>query len=145
MKTTEFIKEVEAMGFNVSEGEGIIYVRNREIGEYLADISTNCLYMLDTDYDGTLELSEDKRHKLFTILTEYASTPIKERQEKKYMYLLKCFSENKKNCLYLTYDRNNEFFTLDYQDTDMQLTFKENDPLLKIVNLDIFEKIEVEE
>lgn len=117
MKTNEFIKEVEAIGFNVSEGEGIIYVRNGEIGKYLADVSTNCLYMLDTDYDGALELSEDKRHKLFKLLTEYASTPIEERkEEKKYRYYLKDTTGlklNHGNLLYKQKGFNNFMFDID--------------------------------
>lgn len=145
MKTTKFIKEVEAIGFDVKQEDYVLKIYNMYSSSLVAKIDEENTFSMDTFFVGFDYLQDARQHQLFTILTEYASTPIKERQEKKYMYLLKCFSENEKNCLYLTYDRHNEFFTLDYQDTDMQLTFKENDPLLKIVNLDIFEKIEVEE
>lgn len=143
MKTKEFIKEAEVMGFIVNDDNNTFFVKNK-YGKILAYVCKYKSFAFSTGYHTFFSLDENKKQQLFKLLTEYASTPIKERQkEKKYMYLLKRFSENEKDRLHLTYDWDNEDFGLAANYPDMQFIFKENDPLLENVNLDMFEKIEV--
>lgn len=85
MKTNEFIREAEAMGFEVVEHPECVDLYCNEIK--ITDIDKYKNFSINTDYVYFHKLDEGKKQKLFNLLTEYASTPIEERtEEKKYMY-----------------------------------------------------------
>lgn len=68
--------------------------------------------------------------------------------KKRYKYFLKHFAENECTArLCLNYDSFEECFMLhDFEARwNLQDTFEEGDPLLESVNLDMFDKIEVNE
>lgn len=76
MKTKEFIKKVEAMG-------------------YLTEIMNNLTFVFDSNNNTVLSISNDRQYgvdcdyntpatpKLFLIAVEYAKTPVEEREEER--------------------------------------------------------------
>lgn len=93
MKTNELIKELEAMGFKCTFCDGYyhtLYVYNKDNNMTVASVDVTKMFSVHTMFTAFLNLEETKKQQLFNLLTEYASTPIKERkEEKKYMYRLK--------------------------------------------------------
>ncbi|MDU5252677.1 hypothetical protein [Anaerococcus vaginalis] len=80
MKTKEFIKRVEELGFEVFNEDDYLVVKD-EYGYNLAYVNKTTLTQMSTDHmkwDGVYD--EDKT-KLFDLIIEYAKTPINEREE----------------------------------------------------------------
>ena len=77
MKTSEFIKKVEDMGYEVVKYDNCIEIYSRY--NSVAVVLKDEVKALDTSWDGYVS------DELFDILVEYARTPIKERKDvKKY-------------------------------------------------------------
>ena len=90
MKTKEFIKRVEELGFEYEKAGEVYFLYDHEGTEYAAVCHTapNQISNMERAWDW---LDKDVQEKLFDLLIEYAKTPIKDRDEEKY-YLVK-FSE----------------------------------------------------
>lgn len=88
MKTKEFIKRVEDMGFEVHTEKNMTYVnKNLENLSYIDEEYTNTI---NTVLRTFARLEDKKREKLFKAIVEYASTPIEERKSlKKYRLTFK--------------------------------------------------------
>ena len=90
MKTKEFKKRVEELGFEAWISGSIAYVLKD--GRYtVARIKTERACAIDFFYHLNETLDKEISEKLFDIIVEYARTPIVDREEEKY-YLVK-FSE----------------------------------------------------
>lgn len=76
MKTNEFIKKIEALGYEIDNSmDDLIWV---EKGEYnIASISKNDFFSIDTRLNG-LKLIDSE---IAQLIWEYASTPIEERKD----------------------------------------------------------------
>lgn len=86
MKTKEFIKRVEELGYCVMNGEEYYYIRSFDC-EVIASINKLITFQICTDYDGWDEICHEIKKRLFDIISKYASTPPDEREEeKKYFY-----------------------------------------------------------
>ena len=90
MRTKEFIKRVEELGFEYEKAEEVYFIYDHEGTEYAAVCHTapNQISNTERAWDW---LDKDVQEKLFNLLIEYAKTPIEMRGEEKY-YLVK-FSE----------------------------------------------------
>ena len=85
MKTKEFIKKIEELGYEVSTYDDFIEVVYEEKIVYL--ISNKIMYTFDNVSIKTFQLGENERAILFKLVVEYASTPIEEREETKKYFL----------------------------------------------------------
>lgn len=82
MKTKEFIKAIEKLGYYPLENNAIIKItKSQSIQFVYADVATNHQNVLGTDYFPFTELSKDEQAELFDVLIEYARTPLEEREE----------------------------------------------------------------
>ena len=82
MKTSEFIKRVEELGYevdNISFPTVLRIVAGEDV--WIASVETNALNKVDTRYDANIP------SELFDLLVEYAKTPLEEREEPKRYYL----------------------------------------------------------
>ena len=83
MKTSEFIKRVEELGYevdNISFPTVLCIVAGKDV--WMASVETNVLNKVDTRYDATNIPSE-----LFDLLVEYVKTPLEDREEEKKYYI----------------------------------------------------------
>lgn len=150
MKTNELIKKMETIGLDarlVLAGDSE-RVRVSSDSHAIAFVSTKEVFKISC-CDDFSDLTVSEKSIVFNALVEYASTPIEEREEKKrYKYRLKDIAPNaNKAQMYLNYGRGEDSFYLD-SETDgwgPVVIFEEDDPLLESVNLDMFDKIEVDE
>lgn len=82
MKTSEFIKRVERLGYevdNISFPTVLRIVAGEDV--WIASVETDALNKVDTRYDANIP------SELFDLLVEYARTPIEERKDSKKYYL----------------------------------------------------------
>lgn len=94
MKTNEFIKKLNELGYNVKETEHSMIVRKEYT--HLAVIDKENIYGFKYFYHNDKDL--------FKLCVDYTSTPIEEREEEKRYYLFKFnkkFYENE----YLNYNK----------------------------------------
>ncbi|MBC1801010.1 hypothetical protein [Listeria booriae] len=87
MKTSEFKQAVEALGFDLFSNRG--YIRIDIEDEIFASVNCNRALEFDVDYTAYKELADIDKRALFTLLFEYASTPLSEREEPK-KFRIKC-------------------------------------------------------
>lgn len=116
MKTNEFIKEAEAMGFKCTfcnHNYRLLHVYNINDGNMVvAIIDVTEMFSMNTTFNAFWKLEKGKREQLFNLLTEYASTPVLLRGNgTEFKYKLKhipgVFSDN----CYLVYVKSWEKFT----------------------------------
>lgn len=147
MKTSEFIKEVEELGFDTEVFlKTGINVRT-EYGKGVLTIGSQSVYKINCFYDAYDNLSSRTREKLFNLAVEYASTPLSERkEEKKYWIKIKKITEGES---YLNkHVELNELFFSDKKERygyKTQFTKKEIEEhgLHKFADNELFELIEV--
>lgn len=149
MKTKEFIKKIEKMGYDIE----IAYdtIRVTYAGGILARIDKVKPYTLDTK--ATFEVKHVKE--LFDLCAEYARTPIEEREKEEKFYLKKIRSFYDRNYNegfdFLNFCKNGNCFCLHSFDETYkykaQFTQKEIDEIKKKFNTDLeeFRQIEVED
>lgn len=109
MKTKEFIKKIEKMGYDIE----IAYdtIRVTYAGGILARIDKVKPYTLDTK--ATFEVKHVKE--LFDLCAEYARTPIEEREEEQKFYLqkMKSFYDNRdEEYAFLNFDITRQVYCL---------------------------------
>ncbi|QSN68483.1 hypothetical protein JTZ62_04825 [Mammaliicoccus sciuri] len=86
MKTKQFIEEINKLGYIAMEsciGSSTIEIfkRNGMYIEKLAKVDQKIKYSTDTTYSTFNKLKTEDKDKLFKLLTEYASTDIKDRKD----------------------------------------------------------------
>ncbi|OFJ69698.1 hypothetical protein HMPREF2852_06605 [Anaerococcus sp. HMSC065G05] len=79
MKTKEFIKRVEELGYNVRKVYSQIEIMSQ--GLTVAKVSTKRMYVIKSFCFVDVEWKN--QDKLFDLIIEYAKTPIDEREEEK--------------------------------------------------------------
>lgn len=148
MKTKEFIKRVEELGFKAHKiATQIDIIAN---GFTIARVYTNRMYSMNAFTFINVEWKN--QDKLFDLIVEYAKTPIEDREEEKKFYL--------KHRYFKTVNGDEKFFTIDgrYEYPDLQyklsicqaiqqFTLKEIGEIKEKYDTDLsdFELIEVEE
>lgn len=148
MKTNEFIKEVEALGFDT----GIFFetgvsVRT-EYGGDILKIGSRSVYKIDCFHFAYDNLDTCTREKLFKLAVEYASTPLEEREEeKKYYIRLKGIRDNESYVNLRENDNELSMSTI-YQPTNYKTQFTKSEieryGLEKFADNELFELVEVE-
>lgn len=83
MKTKEFIKRVDELGFKVNRINDQIDIIGRSFT--IARIYTNRMYAMNAFTFVNIEWRN--QDKLFDLIVEYAKTPIEDREEEKKIYL----------------------------------------------------------
>lgn len=118
MKTREFIKKLNELGYNVKETGHSMIVRKEYT--HLAVIDKENIYGFKYFYHNDKDL--------FKLCVDYTSTPIEEREEEKRYYLFKIdrkFYENE----YLNYNKYYKHWSLgdDIEDDQYQTKFTCNE------------------
>lgn len=111
MKTKEFIKKVEELGFRTTHANEYIYIENRMV-DTCAIVDRYCRYGFNTNFDDFYELKEETKKELFNLLVEYSSTPQKEREKTKRHYLRHKFLMNVTGSFYLNYKTEDKKYVL---------------------------------
>nr|DAM67787.1 MAG TPA: hypothetical protein [Caudoviricetes sp.] len=110
MRTKEFIKRVEELGFGYEKAEEVYFIYDNEGTEYAAVCHTTPNQISNTERAWDW-LDKDVQEKLFDLLIEYARTPIEEREEEKKFYLRYKWINADYN--YLNYDCRLDVYGLD--------------------------------
>lgn len=145
MKTSEFIKKVKELGFNVIVSPYSILIDKG--GTLLAIVETVKEYKIETFNIFV----EQKAKELFDICVEYARTPLSERKEEKKYYLRLKDAFYASAYRYLNFDIDERAYVLhnnlEHKYYKMKFTQKEIDDIKKQYNTDLeeFEQIKVEE
>ena len=105
MKTSEFIEKVNLnkniVGLEIEDVECFRLISKRR--KTLARVSKNNKLEIDTDFNDFLFLPEKEKEDLFSLIIEYAMTPLEERGEPK-KYKLK--HKLARGYIYLNYDES---------------------------------------
>ena len=80
MKTSEFIKKIEELGYLVKYYGFDIYIDNHN-NELVAVVATHEYAHMSVNYKGYELLDNDDREYLFNLIVEYATTPVKNRKD----------------------------------------------------------------
>lgn len=91
MQTKEFVKRIKELGFMIRisyyikdpsmRTERRMLIINRESNSCVVSIWIDRVYEFDTDRSCFEKLPEETKKKLFELLVEYSSTPIKKREK----------------------------------------------------------------
>lgn len=80
MKTKEFIKRVEELGYFVNSFKG--YYEIRDVDKVIIAVINKTIFLqFSTDYPGWDKLCDKDRKELYNLVIKYASTPIEDREE----------------------------------------------------------------
>ena len=82
MKTTEFVKKVEALGYEVHSGHQYIEIELND--EDVVDVLKTKRWVYDCEFEGFELLSEIKQTELMELVREYTSTRMVNREEEKW-------------------------------------------------------------
>ena len=75
MKTSEFIKRVEELGYETEKNKWYVNIRNKH--STVAFVSATRVNTIDTLYQD-----DDVSNDLFNLIVEYAKTPLEDREER---------------------------------------------------------------
>lgn len=154
MRTKEFIKRVEELGYLVNEGHVDWQISRLDKGQDLlvAIVNKNNLSRISTDFGGWWNIEDEDKSKLLDLIVEFAKTPVEDREEEKRYYLRHKWVNSKTNN-YLHFSEENNFYNLsvyksfDAWKTQLQFTEKEIEEIKKKFDTDLkdFELVEVKE
>lgn len=163
MKTKEFIKKVEKLGFtieyyknpfsNIKSNCDYDLITISANNQVLVKIWTNCQYAISTISDGHSSYLYGYDVKgLYKLCFEYTSTPVEDREEEKKYYLIHRYFriagggsgfftiENASGLSFLKYKTNLDHYSQKFTEKEIEeLKEKLN------TNLDGFEMVEVED
>ena len=105
MKMKEFVRQVEALGYEVSYSWGTIYIKRA--GFAILDLGYVEEWDIDIDYPGFDEMRWDDKKELMTIVSEYMLTDPKEREEEKRYYVKLPSITKSMRAVYLVKDTSN--------------------------------------
>ena len=152
MRTKEFIKRVEELGFGTWITGNTVYI-SKGNDKIMARVEVHKTLSIDFVYPSNRSLEEEIRKKLFDLVVEYASTPIEDREEEKKLYLKHRWlvQAGDYEMGFLNYDTCNDMLFIysehhtNYVKT--QFTLKEIEELKEKFDTDLsdFELVEVEE
>lgn len=149
MKTKEFIKRVDILGFkthknNYCDGTKYFVIQN-SFDVTMCHVAINKLFEMD------IRFSEYMSETLVDLIVEYAKTPVEDREEEKKFYLKHRFLVEVGDCNYLNSDHSlREFYLNDKSQSEKiqtQFTLKEIEEIKKKFDTDLadFKLVEVEE
>ena len=150
MRTKEFIKKVEELGFEVWISGSTAYVLKDE--RYtVARVKTKRACAIDFFYLLNERLDKEISEKLFDIIVEYAKTPIEDREEEKKFYLRHRYlvQAGDYTTAFLNYDINNDrlyvYTKVQTYSVKTQFTVKEMEEIKEKFDTDLkdFELVEV--
>ena len=152
MRTKEFIKRVEELGFEYEKAEEVYFLYDYEGTEYASVCHTtpNQISNMERAWDW---LDKNVQEKLFDLLIEYAKTPIEDREEEKKFWIQHKFMVSKgSNPVNLVWNKTKNIYRpvrclFDNPTYQAQFTFKEYEEIKKKLNTDLadFELVEVVE
>ena len=158
MKTKEFIKKVKSLGFKARvEYDGKGELAEFRIGNGEQDfvvISNKFTFAISTIEDGFTDLKYPLPLKeLYNLCFEYASTPVKDREEEKKFYLKHRYlvQAGDYTTAFLNYDINNDrlyvYTKVQTYSVKTKFTLKEIEKIKVKFDTDLadFELVEVEE
>lgn len=87
MKTKEFIRRVEELGYLIKDCYVYWQIRNKE-NSVVAIVDKNVLFKFSTDFNDWDYVLDDDKDKLLSLIVEFARTPSEDREEEK-KYCLK--------------------------------------------------------
>ena len=93
MKTTEFIKKVKSLGFDIEELEGELLICNDD--DLILTIDNTRPFVIDTNFGHWDYVGINYQVLLFSIATEFAATPINQRGTNKFFLIAKSELWNK--------------------------------------------------
>lgn len=151
MKTKEFIKRVEELGYFVNSFKG--YYEIRDVDKVIIAVINKTIFLqFSTDYLGWDKLCDKDRKELYNLVIKYASTPIEDREEEKKFYL--------RHRYFRFYNGSSKYLGMDFVKVNLdlcskityrwvknQFTEKEIYEIKEKFNTDLgdFEKTEVED
>lgn len=151
MKTKEFIKRVEELGYFVNSFKG--YYEIRDVDKVIIAVINKTIFLqFSTDYLGWDKLCDKDRKELYNLVIKYASTPIEDREEEKKFYL--------RHRYFRFYNGSSKYLGIDFVKVNLdlcskityrwvknQFTEKEIYEIKEKFNTDLgdFEKTEVED
>lgn len=151
MKTKEFIKKVEELGFETSTHENTIALYNK--GNEIAFVYRRLYMKFKNSYADWDDLSIGDKKNLFGLIVEYVSTPVDEREEEKTFILRHLRIKWKGFNQYLSKNINDgvasyelDLFSVNGR-SHLDFTVKEMEEIKEKYNTDLsdFEIVEVEE
>lgn len=146
MRTEEFIKRVEELGYDVELYPSHVVITTSNIS--VATVYTQRLYEINTRSIVKVELTH--KEELFDLIIKYAKTPIEEREEPKKFYVRHKWMQTV-GYNYLTIDIDDNTCCIDniegFDWTKNKFTHEEIDEIKEKYNTDLsdFEIVEVEE
>ena len=148
MKTKEFIKRVEELGYLVDDGYGNWQIWNAK-SPIIATVSKIDLFRFSTDFVGWCNIPDEDKSKLLDIIIEFAKTPIEDREEEKRYYLRHKWIRKDYDFNYLCFDEDFKLYTLstcNSKEWKIEFTEEEVEELKEKFNTDLsdFELVEVE-
>lgn len=147
MKTKEFIKRVDELGFKAHKiVTQIDIIAN---GLIIAKVYTNRIYSINAF--NFINIEWKNQDKLFDIIVEYAKTPIEDREEEKKFWIQHKYLVSKaSNPVYMVRNKLKDVYRLinckvDNPTYQAQFTLKEIEEIKKKLNTDLkdFELVEV--
>lgn len=151
MKTKEFIKRIEELGYLIKDCYVYWQIRNKE-NSVVAIVDKNVLFKFSTDFNAWDYILDDDKNKLLSLIVEFTKTPAKYREEEKRYYLKHRYFriagggsgfftiENASGLSFLKYKTNLDHYSQKFTEKEIEeLKEKLN------TNLDGFEMVEVEE
>lgn len=150
MKTKEFIRKIENLGFEIEKGFSQ-FVITSPFDTWVAVVDRKEICQINNNYSEWGLLNDPSKKELFDIISEYAKTPIEDRKEEKKFYLKHKYVRHVNDKQYFTIYPHLEYPGLDYKLPSHNLvqtfTLKEMEVIKKKYNTDLsdFEKKEVEE
>lgn len=151
MKTKEFIRRVEELGFECEKSKEVYFIYDSD-GIAYASVYHTTPYQISTFERPWDLLTKDEQEKLFDLLIEYARTPIEDREEEKKFYLrhryLQSSLTNSNNILNYSVSDNTLALSTGAQCSKYKtkFTLKEIEEIKEKLNTDLtdFELVEVE-
>lgn len=152
MKTKEFIKRVEELGYSFSSSYYCWEIRNKK-NHLIAVVSKDVLYKISTDSAYWDVIPDEDKNKLLELIVEFASTPVEDREEEE-KFLIQHKYLVSKNLLpvNLAWNKLKDVYRsinlkVDNHIYQAQFTFKEYEEIKKKLNTDLadFELVEVKD
>lgn len=155
MKTKEFIKKIEQLGYLVTEGYADWQISRINKGQDLliAIVNRNNLSRISTDFVGWWDIPNKDKSKFLDIIVEFAKTPIEDREEeKKFLIKHKYLVSKSFYPVFMVWHKLKDVYRpincrVDNHIYKAQFTLKEVEDIKIKLNTDLadFELIEVEE
>lgn len=156
MRTKEFIKKIEDLGFNIEEDSDTYFPEYDSYQIFLdcnlvAVVFKKFMYSFDTAKTSFDELGDKLKTTLYHLIRSYAETPIEEREEEKKFYLEHIWMNRDWDFCYLNFNNDTKSYALSTIEENKfyktQFNLKEIKKIKEKYNTDLsdFDMVEVEE